>query len=140
VKSDQPEAWKQIPILPVLDVRSVPEHGLLVLAAFTRLAAYDRRGLVWKSPRLCRDELKIINVTHHTIEGVGYDPTNVGESRFAVDIVYHKMEIDFRLVLRYFAPPTYAQNLASSLQVRQSLADDYFVLLPLSAATRAAES
>jgi hypothetical protein len=97
-------------------------------------------GLVWKSPRLCWDELKIINVTHHTIEGVGYDPTNVGESRFAVDIVYHKMEIDFRLVLRYFAPPTYAQNLASSLQVRQSLADDYFVLLPLSAATRAAES
>ena len=86
VKSDQPEAWTQIAVSPVLDVRSMPEHELLVLADFTRLAAYGRSGLFWKSPRLCWDELKIIKVTHDTIDGVGYDPTNIGESRFAVDI------------------------------------------------------
>jgi hypothetical protein len=87
VKADEPDAWEQIPIMPVLEVRSIPEHQLLLFADFTRLAAYGSNGLVWRSPQVCWDELKILNVTNHSVEGVGYDPTNkLGESRFAVDI------------------------------------------------------
>jgi hypothetical protein len=85
VKVEKPEIWVKI-VIPVLSVRSLPEHELLVLAGFTSLAAYGRNGLVWSSPRLCWDELKILNVTLDTIEGVGYDPINLGGSRFAVDI------------------------------------------------------
>jgi hypothetical protein len=87
VKTDEPETWEQIPIVPVLDVRLIPEHQLIVFADFTRLAAYGRSGLAWRSPRVCWDGLKILNVTHDTIEGIGYDPTNLGESRFAVDVI-----------------------------------------------------
>jgi hypothetical protein len=86
VNADEPETWEQLPLVPVLDARLIPEHQLLVLADFTRLAAYGRSGLAWQSPRVCWDELKILNVTHDTIEGIGYDPTNLGPSRFAVDV------------------------------------------------------
>jgi hypothetical protein len=86
VKTDEPESWEQVPIVPVLDIRLIPEHQLLVLADFTRLVAYSSGGLAWRSPQVCWDELKILSVTHNTIEGVGYDPTNLGESRFVVDI------------------------------------------------------
>jgi hypothetical protein len=88
VKADEPELWEQIPILPVLDVRTLPGHGSLVFSDFTRLAAYGSNGLVWRSPRLCWDELKVLKVTHHIIEGTGYDPTNSisNEMRFIVDV------------------------------------------------------
>jgi hypothetical protein len=80
VKADEPDVWEKIPILPVLDLRLISEHQLLVFADFTSLAAYGRAGLAWQSPRLCWDELKILRVTPDTIEGVG------DESRFVVDI------------------------------------------------------
>jgi hypothetical protein len=86
VKLDEPDSWEQIPIMPVLDLQLMPEHKLLLFADFTRLAAYGSMGLVWRSPRVCWDELKIIKVSVDTIEGVGYDPTNLGESRFVVDV------------------------------------------------------
>lgn len=87
VKADEPERWERIPFTPALDIRSVPAYGLLVLADFTRLAAYGSKGLVWQSPRLCWDELRVVAVSSDRIEGVGSDPTNLNASRpFAVDI------------------------------------------------------
>ena len=85
VKTDEPETWEQVPIVPVLDARLIPEHQLIVFADFTRLAAYGSSGLAWRSPRVCWDELKILDVTPDTIEGTGYDLANLGVSRFAVD-------------------------------------------------------
>lgn len=88
VKSDEPEDWEQIPVIPVLDVRRIPEERLLVFSDFIRLAAYGSNGLFWQSPRVCWDGLKIASVTRETIEGTGYDPTNsiTHESRFVVDL------------------------------------------------------
>jgi hypothetical protein len=88
VKADEPQVWEQIQLIPILDVRLLPEEGLLVLSDFTRLAAYGCSGLVWQSPRVCWDGLKIVSVTNDTIEGTGYDPTNsiTHELRFVVDL------------------------------------------------------
>lgn len=84
VKADEPAVWEEIPLLPVLDVRLLPEHQLLVFSDFTGLAAYGCNGLAWRSPRLCWDELKILEVTHNTIEGTGYGTNS--SSRFVVDV------------------------------------------------------
>jgi hypothetical protein len=88
VKADEPEVWEKIQVSPVLNDRLVPEHGLLVFSDFTSLAAYGSNGLVWRSPRVCWDGLKIVSVGHETIEGIGDDPTNsiTHESRFVVDV------------------------------------------------------
>jgi hypothetical protein len=88
VRADEPEVWEEIPLVPVLNVRPIPEDKLLLFSDFTGLAAYGSGGLAWRSPRLCWDELKIVSVTRDTVEGTGYDPTNstTHESRFVVDL------------------------------------------------------
>jgi hypothetical protein len=88
VNADSPELWEEIRICPVIDFRLLPEHQLLVVSDFTGLAAYGSNGLVWRSPRVCWDDLKITKVTSETVEGTGYDPTNSfkQEMRFAVDV------------------------------------------------------
>jgi len=85
VRADVPSQWEEIQIRPILDIRSVPEHNILIFSDFTRLMAYGDKGLIWRSPGVCWDELKIGNVTRDMIEGTGYDPTNLSESRFVVD-------------------------------------------------------
>ena len=86
VNAEQPDAWEQLPIVPVLDVRPLREQSLLLFADFIRLAAYGSSKVVWRSPRVCWDGLKITNVTGEIVEGTGYDPTNEHDSRFAVDL------------------------------------------------------
>jgi hypothetical protein len=87
VKADEPEIWEELAMGLVCDVRMIPEHQLLVFADFTGLIAYGHNQVAWKSPRLCWDDLRILNVSSDKIEGVGYDPTNPGsESNFSVDI------------------------------------------------------
>jgi len=87
VEADNPEIWEELPVMPVLDIRQIPNHQLLVFADFTRLIAYGRDGLVWKSSRLCSDDLTIHEVTDNSIDGVGYDPADSsGKVSFAVDI------------------------------------------------------
>jgi len=86
VTPDVPGEWQKVQIHPVLEVRSIPEHRIVVFGDFTHLAAYGASGLVWESPRICWDELKIATVTRDTIEGTGYDAGNLGESRFIVDL------------------------------------------------------
>ncbi|HLZ91464.1 MAG TPA: hypothetical protein VKQ28_07095 [Candidatus Acidoferrum sp.] len=88
VKSDNPEHWLKIPVIPVLDVRLLPELGLMILSDFTRLTAYRNNTLAWQSPRVCWDDLKIVRITSEAIEGVGYDPTNsiTHERPFSVDL------------------------------------------------------
>jgi hypothetical protein len=88
VNADSPESWEEVRACPVIDFRLLPEHQLLVFSDFTGLAAYGGNGLVWRSPRVCWDDLKITKVTSETVEGTGYDPTNSfkQEMRFAVDL------------------------------------------------------
>jgi hypothetical protein len=86
VKTDEPDTWKKIPVWPVLDVRLIPEQQLLVFADFTRLAAYGHDGLVWQSPPLCGDDLRILGVTRDTIEAIGYEPSDSRDLRLALDI------------------------------------------------------
>lgn len=86
VSSDDPETWEALDLMPITNAYSVPEHRLLVFGDFSRLVAHDGNRLVWQSPRLCWDSLKITNISLNTIEGVGYDPTSPDESRFAVDV------------------------------------------------------
>lgn len=86
VAADDPQKWEKIRVHPILDVRAVPERNLLIVSDFTRLAAYGNKGLLWTSPRVCWDQLKIAHVTGDTIEGTGYDPVNRCRSDFVVDL------------------------------------------------------
>jgi hypothetical protein len=88
VKAEDPQTYEVLKTFPVLDVRLVGEQHTLIFSDFTSLAAYGSGGLLWKSPRVCWDDLKIVTITNDVIEGTGSDPTNSKnpQSRFAVDI------------------------------------------------------
>lgn len=88
VDVDNPGEWERVQLFPVLDVRTISERGLMIFCSFTDLVAYGDTGFVWKSPRVCWDDLKIVSITPDTIEGTGYDPANsdAPKSRFVVDL------------------------------------------------------
>ncbi len=88
VNVEEPDRFEEVPIFPVLDLRCIADHQLLVFADYTKLAAYSGRGIAWVSSQLCWDELQIRSISRGLIEGVGYNPidSRANESTFAVDI------------------------------------------------------
>ncbi|HTZ76179.1 MAG TPA: hypothetical protein VMB47_19850 [Candidatus Aquilonibacter sp.] len=90
MKTDHPTVWEELPIMPVIETRALRSHELLLLSDFVSILAYGRDGVVWQSPRLCWDELKMGEVTRDVLEGTGYDPTGHSSGkttmRFAVDL------------------------------------------------------
>jgi hypothetical protein len=88
VNAANPEEYEGVHAYPVTDVRIIEDRSMFVFADFIRICAYDRAGLMWKSPRVCWDELKIVSINGNTINGTGYDPTNSINPlmRFSVDL------------------------------------------------------
>jgi len=86
VDADKATGWERVAVTPVLDVRIIEPSRLLVFSDFTRLTAYGENGLVWRTPRLCWDELKIERITQELIEGTGFDPTSPKRLSFAVEL------------------------------------------------------
>lgn len=87
VNTNDPDDWEQIPVHPIRDVRALVEHNLILFCDFAGIVACGESGVVWRSPRLCWDDLKIEKITAQTIEGSGYDPTSeTGVMRFLLDI------------------------------------------------------
>ncbi len=86
VRAENPHGAEQLPIVPVMDVRVIAEHQLVVFASFSDLSAYGPEGLRWESCRLCADDLKILSVDGDTIRASGYDPGgSTGIINFCVD-------------------------------------------------------
>jgi len=88
-----PSEWDGVRCEPVRDVRIAATHGLVLFSDFDRVAAYGPNGLVWRSQRLCWDDLKIISIDGTAIVGSGFDPTNSArpEGRFELDLLTGKV-------------------------------------------------
>jgi hypothetical protein len=86
VRPDEANAWQQVRVRPIIDLRVLPEHRMLLLADYTKLIALGNGGVLWESSSLCGDDLKILRVTSEAVEGIGYDPAHSNDLRFAVDI------------------------------------------------------
>lgn len=87
VGADSPNRWEQLPVFPVTDVIASEKHKILVFADFSKLVAYGRSGLRWKTSLLCSDSLNIVSVDSDSIRGTGYDPgSDTGTVNFVVDL------------------------------------------------------
>jgi hypothetical protein len=88
VNSEDPTDCSTIGFLPILDARILKHEGLLLFSSYASLAVIGSDGVLWKSPQLCWDDLRIQRIEDAVVSGVGYDPTNSisNEGNFRLDL------------------------------------------------------
>lgn len=72
--------------MPSVDVREIPEAGLVVFANYTELLAYGEHGQVWRTRRLAWDGFRIAGVNERSITGEYWDIRAEESRTFKVDV------------------------------------------------------
>lgn len=80
-----PKQYEVVPLEPIREYHLVPELGLVIFYTFWRLAAYDAKGLLWKSERINWDWLAVFSVTPQEILCTGWNPETEGYDQFALE-------------------------------------------------------
>ncbi len=86
VSASSPKSWERVRVTPIIDVRPILAHEIVVFAEFTRLVAYGRAGIKWQTKRLSWDNLKITEVTDTSINGEFWDIRSEAMAKFVVDL------------------------------------------------------
>lgn len=86
VNTRDPQQFTQLPFRPVLEVRALPEHKLLLFVGSIALLAWGRGGLAWQSPRLSSEGLEVTETRGNILHGVGWDLVTDREVPFALDL------------------------------------------------------
>ena len=86
IDSADPAKWEQAPYRPVLEVRALPEQGLLLFAGHHSLLAWGRAGAAWQTGRLSWEGVRISGVTGDELTGFGWDLMADREVEFVVDL------------------------------------------------------
>lgn len=82
----QPERFTQIGFRPVLEVRSLAEHGLLLFAGHNALMAWGAEGPAWESPRLSSEGVRLETIEGDRLHGFGWDLMTDREVAFTLDL------------------------------------------------------
>jgi len=86
VKVDNPTQWLRIEQRPVVDLRVLTQHGLLLFAGFTSITAVNASGIAWNTERLTWEGLTITEINGDTLRGHGWDALADKEAPFEVDL------------------------------------------------------
>jgi hypothetical protein len=86
VKASNPAEWLRIEQKPVVDLRVVPQHGLVLFAGFTSITAVGNSGIVWTTERLTWEGLAITEIDGDRLLGHGWDAPADKEVPFEVDL------------------------------------------------------
>jgi len=86
VSAEDPHAWEEVPLVPIIDVREASDPFLVILANYTELLAYGEYGEQWRTRRLAWDGLKITGVSAGSIMGEYWDMRNDETRIFKVDL------------------------------------------------------
>lgn len=81
-----PKRFTQINFRPVLQVRALAQHGLLLFAGHHALLAWGSGGQAWESPRLSSEGLRLNEVAGDELHGFGWDLLTDREVPFTVDL------------------------------------------------------
>jgi hypothetical protein len=81
-----PSAFEQVDLRPVLLVRALPEHGLLLFGGHHTLVAWAEEGRRWESPKLSWEGFEISEISGNTLSGTGWDLLTDSDVKFSVDL------------------------------------------------------
>ncbi len=86
VKANDPAAWLRIDQNPVVDLRVLSQHGLLLFAGFTSITAVGSSGIAWTTERLTWEGLTMTEIKNDILLGHGWDALADKEVAFEVDL------------------------------------------------------
>ncbi|MEQ1884593.1 MAG: hypothetical protein ABL967_05985 [Bryobacteraceae bacterium] len=87
VNTHDPLDWQGIRTpYPVTDVRAIPESNMILVADYTKIAAFRGREQVWITGRISFDGIRIMSVGPKFIEGEAWDPTISIPPTFRIDL------------------------------------------------------
>lgn len=86
VSAKDPHACSKLNFEPVLGARAVPQLDMILLWDFITLGLLGKDGQLWRSPRLCWDELQITKIQDGVVYGVGHNPLGRSEGEFRFDL------------------------------------------------------
>jgi hypothetical protein len=73
IDSEIPANWSAVPCTPVLDVKALLNHQILLFIDFARITALGPEGIIWTTRPLAFKGLKITNADQDTIYGTTLD-------------------------------------------------------------------
>ncbi len=86
VDTAQPERSTHIPLKPVVEVRSIPSHNLILFAGFHTLFAWGTNGEAWQTARLSWEGVRITGIEGDTLHGTGWNMLTDKDVPFTVDL------------------------------------------------------
>ena len=81
-----PEHATHIPLKPVVEVRVLPTHSLLIFAGFHTILAWGTDGEAWHSPKLSWEGIRITGIKGYILHGTGWDLLTDREYPFALNL------------------------------------------------------
>lgn len=86
VKAGNPVQWLRVEQSPVVDLRVLTHHGLLLFAGFTSITAVGSTGILWTTERLSWEGLTITGIKGDILQGHGWDAMADKEVPFEVEL------------------------------------------------------
>jgi hypothetical protein len=87
IDTAQPERCTHISLKPVVEVKTLHAHGLLLFVGFHSLVAWGRDGLAWESARLSWEGVRVTGIEGDTLHGTGWNLLTDREVGFSVDLL-----------------------------------------------------
>jgi hypothetical protein len=87
VDTQNPAQCLHLPLRPVTAILSAPSAGVLLLAAFHKVAAIDANGLRWQTERLSWEGVTMTEVHQDQLHGTGWNMQTDREVPFIVDLL-----------------------------------------------------
>ena len=87
IDATAPERFTMIAYRPVLEVRPVPDEGLLLFVGHRSILAWGSEGQAWESEKLSDEGVTIKSIEGGVIRGAGWRMLSDRETPFAVDLL-----------------------------------------------------
>jgi hypothetical protein len=86
INTHAPESCVHLQLRPVVAVRPIPSHGLLLFVGFHGIQAWAASGIAWATPRLSWEGLTLGDLDGDTLHGIAWDLPTDKEVPFAIDL------------------------------------------------------
>jgi hypothetical protein len=86
IDTTAPDRFTMLPYRPVLHIRPLTAHNLILFVGHHAILAWGLKGEAWQSPRLTDEGITIAIIEANTLHGMGWNLITDKEAPFALDL------------------------------------------------------